>query len=51
MQRTRTELCGLKSEIATALADHPEGAPERHNAERSLHNIHRVLGWYDLAPE
>ena len=51
MRLTRIELCGLKSEITTALPDYPEESHERADAERSLHNIHRVLAWYDLAPE
>ncbi len=51
MQLTRTELCGLESQITMALPDHPEGSPERHNAERNLRNIRRVIAWYDLAPE
>ena len=51
MQLTRTELCGLESQITMALPDHLEGSSERNNAERSLHNIRRVLAWCDLAPE
>jgi len=51
MRLTQTELCGLESQITMVLRDHPEGSPERNNAERSLHNIRRVLRWYDLAPE
>jgi hypothetical protein len=51
MRLTRNELCGLKSEITTALPDYPEGSHEQADAERGLHNIHRVLAWYDLAPE
>jgi hypothetical protein len=43
MRLTRTELCGLKSQIAMAFADQPEGSPERNTAERNLHNIPRVL--------
>jgi hypothetical protein len=51
MRLARTELCGLKSRITTILPNYPEGSLERANGERSLHNIHRVLAWYDLAPE
>jgi hypothetical protein len=51
MRLTRTELCGLESQATTAMPDYPEDLPERSNAERSLHNIRRVLRWYDLAPE
>jgi hypothetical protein len=51
MRLTRTELCGLASQVTMALPDQPEGSPDRNNAERSLHNIRRVLAWYDLAPE
>ena len=51
MRLTQAELCGLESRITMALPDHPEGSPERNNAERSLHNIRRVLRWHELAPE
>lgn len=51
MRLTRTELCGLESQVTIELSDYPEGSPERSNADRNLHNIRRVLRWYDLAPE
>lgn len=51
MRLTRGELCGLESRITMALPAHPEGSPERNNAVRNLHNIRRVIAWYDLAPE
>jgi hypothetical protein len=51
MRMTRNEICGLGSQITTALPSYSEGSPERSNAERSLHNIRRVLAWYDLSPE
>ena len=51
MRLTRTELCGLESEIAMALPEHPEASSERNIADRNLRNIRRVLAWYDLAPE
>ena len=51
MRLTRIELCGLGIRITTALPNYPEGSPELTNAERSLHNVRRVLAWYDLAPE
>ena len=51
MKRTRNELCGLADRIRNALSKHPEGSPERTTALRNLHNIRRVIAWYDLAPE
>ena len=51
MRMTRNEICGFGSEITAVLPNYREGSPERTNAERSLHNIRRVLAWYDLAPE
>lgn len=51
MKLTRTELCGLEGQITAALPDQPEGSPDRNIAVRNLHNIRRVLAWYDLAPE
>ena len=51
MKLTRSELCGLETEITMALPEHPEGSPERNNADRNLRSIRRVLVWYDLAPE
>ena len=41
----------LNSQIEIALPDYLEGSRERNTAERNLHNIRRVLAWYDLAPE
>ena len=51
MRLTRIELCGLASQIRMALPDRLGGSSDRNNAERSLHNIRRVLAWYYLAPE
>jgi hypothetical protein len=51
MRLTRTELCGLGIQITTAMANYLEGSTELTNAERSLHNVRRVLAWYDFAPE
>jgi hypothetical protein len=51
MKRTRNELCGLADRIRSALSKHSEGSPERTTALRNLHNIRRVIAWYDLAPE
>ena len=51
MKRTRNELCGLANRIRSALSKQPEGSPERTTALRNLHNINRVIAWYDLAPE
>jgi hypothetical protein len=39
MRLTRTELCGLKSQITATLSDEPEGSAERTVAERNLRNI------------
>jgi hypothetical protein len=51
MKRTRNELCGLADRATMALSKHPEGSPQRIAAVRNLHNIRRVIAWYDLAPE
>ncbi len=50
MRLTRSELCGLESEIKMALYEHPEASPERNTAERNLRSIRRVLKWHDMAP-
>ena len=50
MRLTRAELCGLETEVRTALPEHPEASPERYVAERNLRSIRRVLAWYDVAP-
>jgi hypothetical protein len=50
MRLTRSELCGLESEIKMTLPEHPESSPELYIAERNLHSIRRVLKWHDLAP-
>jgi hypothetical protein len=34
----------------TSLPDMPQGSPERRRAILNLHNIQRVLAWFDLAP-
>jgi hypothetical protein len=51
MRLTRSELCGRESEINMSLHEHPDGSPERNNADCNLRSIRRVLAWYDLAPE
>jgi len=51
MRLTRSELCGLETEITMALSEHPEISPERNTIDRNLRSIRRVLTWYDLAPE
>jgi len=50
MRLTRNELCDLATKINLALADMPQGSPERCRAVLNLHNIQRVLAWFDLAP-
>ena len=50
LRMTRTELCGLLSEIWSAMGDLPEGSPERHNAEANLLKIRWALARGDFAP-
>jgi hypothetical protein len=51
MRLTRTELCGLVSQITARLTRYPEGSPERLIAIRNLGKIRRILRWLDLAPD
>lgn len=50
MRLTRIELCGLAAQIANALAQFPEGSPDRDNALMTLHNIRAVLARRDFSP-
>ena len=50
MRLTRTELCGLFTQIANELATFPEGSPERDNALSNLRNIRWVLARRDFSP-
>ena len=50
LRMTRTELCGLLAEIASGMANLPEGSPERFNAEASLHKIRWALARGDFTP-
>ena len=46
----RAELLGLHHRIASALAQLPEGSPERLVAITNLRNIRRVLARREFAP-
>jgi hypothetical protein len=48
---TRAELIGLHHKIASALAQLPEGSPERLVALSNLRNIRRVLGRRNPVPK
>ena len=50
MRLSKIELCYLLTQITNALADFPEGSPERQNALTNLHNIRSVLARHDLTP-
>jgi len=50
MRLTRIELCGLFTQITNALADYPEGSPERDNALTTLRNIRWALARRDFSP-
>lgn len=50
LRLTRTELCGLLAEIASGMANLPEGAPERFNAEANLHKIRWALARSNFSP-
>jgi hypothetical protein len=51
MKLTRAELCGLANSLTIFLPIRPERSAERARMLRYLHDIRRVLAWYDLAPE
>jgi hypothetical protein len=50
MRLTRTELCALAAQVTNALADYPEGSPEREAAQINLRNIRWALARRDLSP-
>jgi hypothetical protein len=50
MRLTRTELCGLFTQIMSELATLPEGSPERDNALTNLRNIRCALARRDFSP-
>jgi hypothetical protein len=50
MRLTRTELCGLAALAINALADYPEGSPEREAAQINLRNIRWALARRDFSP-
>lgn len=50
MRLTRTELCALAARAANALAEYPEGSPERDNALTNLRNIRWALARRDFSP-
>lgn len=51
MKLTRAELCGLASRLTISIPSRPEQSAERTKTLRYLHDIRRVLDWYDQAPE
>jgi hypothetical protein len=50
MRLTRTELCALAAQMTNALADYPEGSPEREAAQTNLCNIRSALARRDFLP-
>ncbi|TYL89971.1 hypothetical protein FXB40_34140 [Bradyrhizobium rifense] len=50
MRLTRIELCTLAARITNALANLPEGSPERETALINLRNIRVVLARRDWSP-
>ena len=50
LRMTRTELCALITEIASGMADLPEGTPELHNAHANLSKIRWALARGDFSP-
>jgi hypothetical protein len=50
MRLTRTELCGLFTQITSELPAFPEGSPERDNALTNLRNIRSALARRDFSP-
>jgi hypothetical protein len=50
MRLTRTELCGLLTQITSELPAFPEGSPERDNALTNLRNIRSALARRDFSP-
>jgi hypothetical protein len=50
LRLTRTELCGLFTQITNEMLTFPEGSPERDNALTNLRNIRSALARRDLSP-
>jgi hypothetical protein len=50
MRLTRIELCALAAQVTSALADFPEGSPERLSGQINLRNIRSVLARRDFSP-
>jgi hypothetical protein len=50
MRLTRIELCALAAQVTNALADYPEGSPEREAAQTNLRNIRSALARRDFSP-
>jgi hypothetical protein len=51
MRLTRIELCALAAQITNALAQYPEGSPEREAAQINLRNIRWALARRDFSPQ
>ncbi len=50
MRLTRTELCGLFTQITSELPALPEGSPEHETALTNLRNIRSALARRDFSP-
>lgn len=50
LRLTRTELCGLFTQITSELSAFPEGSPERETAHTNLRNIRLALARRDPSP-
>ena len=50
MRLTRNELCVLLTRSANALAEYPEGTPERRTVLINIHNIRWAIARRGLAP-
>ncbi|MFZ0424244.1 MAG: hypothetical protein WAL80_15325 [Xanthobacteraceae bacterium] len=50
MRLTRTELCGLYSQITNQLIKLPEGSPDRGTALNNIANIRAALARRDFSP-
>ncbi|MCP3463100.1 hypothetical protein [Bradyrhizobium sp. CCGUVB23] len=51
MKLARAELCGLANRLTLSLPARPEQSAERTRTLRYMHDIRRVLDWYDQAPK
>jgi hypothetical protein len=50
LRLTRTELCGLLTQITSEFSKFPEDSPERDNALTNLRNIRLALARRDFSP-